>query len=169
MIEAIAIVCVVIATVAVVLLKKNEPQNPMSFYESMKLVKLPVLTFKIGNEDINLLFDSGMMQSTIDSRVLELFKLPHKKHEQTFDMFGITGNVMSVPSVLMNLEYKGNVYEGHFMVQDLSGSMDAIKQEYGVRIHGALGTDFMHKYNYVVDFQKMMVYNKKSWKNLLSR
>ena len=161
MIEAIVIVCVVIATVAVVLLKENEPENPLSFYESMKLCNLPIITMKVGGEDINFLLDTGSMESIMDIRVINLLKLPYKPHEKTFDMYGVTGNTVSVPSVLINLEYKDNIYEGHFMVKDLGDSMDMVKQEYGVRIHGVLGAKFFDKYKYVLDFKTLTAYTKK--------
>lgn len=162
MIIAVILLLIALAISVFFLYKEIRPSNAMSFYESMNLVNLPILTFKVGNEPINFLFDSGMMQSTIDIRVLELLKLPYKKHDKTFSVYGITGNTLDLPSVLMDVEYKGTIYEGHFVAQDLSGSMDMIKQEYGVRIHGVIGTDFLSKYNYVIDFQRMLVYNKKS-------
>ena len=161
MITVLLIIALVIATVAVILLKHDEPQNPLSFYESMKLCNLPIITMKVGDEDINFLLDTGSMESIMDLRVLELLKLPYTPHEKTFDMYGVTGNTVSVPSVLIDLKYKDNIYEGHFMVKDLGDSMDMVKQEYGVRIHGVLGAKFFDKYNYVLDFANLIVYAKK--------
>lgn len=161
MITVLFIIAVAIATLAVFALKQEEPENPLSFYESMKLCNLPIITMKVGGEDINFLLDTGSMESIMDKRVLELFKLPHTPHEKTFDMYGVTGNTVSVPSVLMNLEYKDNIYECHFMVKDLGDSMDMVKQEYGVRIHGVLGAKFFDKYNYVLDFANLAVYARK--------
>lgn len=167
MIYVVLFVAVAIATLAVVILIQEEPHNPLSFYESMKLCSLPIITMKIGNEDINFLVDSGSMESIMDVRVIELLKLPYTPHEKTFDMYGVTGATVNVPSVLMNLEYKGVIYEGHFMVKDFSDSMDVIKEEYGVRIHGVLGVKFFEKYNYVIDFANLIAYTRK--KNFLWR
>lgn len=162
MIIIILYIALAIATIALYLIKRSEPRNPMSFYESMKLVKLPIITFKIGNEDINLLFDSGGMRNFIDSRVVELMQLPHEegKNEKKVAVYGITGNVVENKVIHMNVQYKGMDFDDDFVSQDLSGSMDALKEEYGVRIHGLLGTGFMHKYNYVLDFQKLIAYSK---------
>ena len=171
MIETLLIIAVAIATIAVYLLKQGEPQNPLSFYESMKLCNLPIITMKVGDEDINFLLDTGSMESIMDVRVIELLKLPYTPHEKTFDMYGVTGNTVSVPSVLINLEYKDNIYEGHFMVKDLGDSMDMVKQEYGVRIHGVLGAKFFDRYSYVLDFANLVAYTRKknsSWRKLLS-
>lgn len=161
MIELLLIVCVAIASVSVYLLKKDEPQNPLSFYESMKLCNIPVISMKVGDKDINFLLDTGSMESIMDIRIIELLNLPYTPHEKTFSIYGVTGNTTSVPSVLMNLEYKGVVYEGHFMVKDFSDSMDIIKDEYGVRIHGVLGASFLEKYKYVLDFKTLTAYTKK--------
>ena len=171
MITVLLIIALVIATIAVYLLKQDEPQNPLSFYESMKLCNLPIITMKVGGEDINFLLDTGSMESIMDRRVLELFKLPHRPHEKTFEMYGVTGTIVNVPSVMIDLEYKGNIYEGHFMVKDLGESMDMVKQEYGVRIHGVLGAKFFDKYSYVLDFANLVAYTRKknsSWRKLLS-
>ena len=165
------IIALVVATISLILLKQDEPQNPLSFYESMKLCNLPIITMKVGGEDINFLLDTGSMESIMDLRVLELLKLPYTPHEKTFDMYGVTGNTVSVPSVLINLEYKDNIYEGHFMVKDLGDSMDMVKQEYGVRIHGVLGAKFFDKYSYVLDFANLIAYTRRKnslWKKLSS-
>lgn len=161
MIELLLVICVAIASVSVYLLKKDEPQNPLSFYESMKLCNIPVISMKVGDKDINFLLDTGSMESIMDIRIIELLNLPYTPHEKTFSIYGVTGNTVSVPSVLMNLEYKGVVYEGHFMLKDFSDSMDVIKDEYGVRIHGVLGASFLEKYKYVLDFKTLTAYTKK--------
>lgn len=171
MIVVLLIIALIVATISLILLRQDEPQNPLSFYESMKLCNLPIITMKVGGEDINFLLDTGSMESIMDRRVLELFKLPHRLHDKTFEIYGVTGNVVDVPSVLIDLEYKGNIYEGHFMVKDLGESMDMVKQEYGVRIHGILGAKFFDKYSYVLDFANLIAYTKKKgnlWRNLLS-
>ena len=167
----VLIIATIVATLAVIALKREEPENPLSFYESIKLCNLPIITMKVGGEDINFLLDTGSMESIMDVRVIELLKLPYTPHEKTFDMYGVTGNTVSVPSVLINLEYKDNIYEGHFMVKDLGDSMDMVKQEYGVRIHGVLGAKFFDKYSYVLDFANLVAYTRKknsSWRKLLS-
>ena len=99
-----------------------------------------------------------MKGSIMDIRIIELLNLPYTPHEKTFSIYGVTGNTVSVPSVLMNLEYKGVVYEGHFMLKDFSDSMDVIKDEYGVRIHGVVGASFLEKYKYVLDFRELIAY-----------
>ena len=38
---------------------------------------------------------------------------------------------------------------------------DTIKEDYGVTIHGILGTNFLDKYNYVIDFKDYIIYRKK--------
>jgi hypothetical protein len=165
------IIALVVATISLILLKQDEPQNPLSFYESMKLCNLPIITMKVGGEDLNFLLDTGSMESIMDIRVIELLKLPYTPHEKMFSIYGVTGNTVDVPSVLIDLEYKGNIYEGHFMVKDLGESMDMVKQEYGVRIHGVLGAKFFDKYSYVLDFANLVAYTRKknsSWRKLLS-
>ena len=39
--------------------------------------------------------------------------------------------------------------------------MKTIESSTGITIHGLLGTDFLQKYNYVIDFDSLEVYSKK--------
>lgn len=161
MMTVLLVIAVAIATISVILLKKDEPKTPMSFYESMKLVKLPIVTFKIGDEDINFMLDSGGMRSFIDSRVVDLFKLPHEASSESIAVYGITGNTMESRVVHMTMHYKDMEFKSDLIAQNLEGSMDQLKEEYGVRIHGMLGADFFEKYKYVLDFKNMIAYSKK--------
>lgn len=161
MMIVLLVILTAIATVAVLLLEKEEPRTPMSFYESMKLVKLPVVTFKIGDEDINFMLDSGGMRSFIDSRIVDLFNLPHEASSERIAVYGITGNTVESKIVHMTMRYKDMEFESDLIAQNLEGSMDQLKEEYGVRIHGMLGADFFEKYKYVLDFKDMIAYSKR--------
>ena len=61
----------------------------------------------------------------------------------------------------MTMHYKDMEFESDLIAQNLEGSMDQLKEEYGVRIHGMLGADFFEKYKYVLDFKNMIAYSKK--------
>ena len=39
--------------------------------------------------------------------------------------------------------------------------VSTMKKEYGVTIHGLLGTGFFQKYKYVLDFNEMVAYSLK--------
>ena len=75
------------------------------------------------------------MESIMDIRVIELLKLPYTPHEKTFDMYGVTGNTVSVPSVLINLEYKDYSAKGEGIV----GTSTATGAGTGVGIGAGLG------------------------------
>ena len=46
------------------------------------------------------------------------------------------------------MEYKHKVYDVNCMSADISQTLIALKEEYGVTVHGLLGTGFFTKYKY---------------------
>jgi hypothetical protein len=46
------------------------------------------------------------------------------------------------------------------MSADISQTLIALKEEYGVTVHGLLGTGFFTKYKYILDFNEMIAYSK---------
>jgi hypothetical protein len=46
------------------------------------------------------------------------------------------------------------------MVVDLKDAFDNIKSEHGVTIYGILGSDFLSKYKYILDFKDNIAYIK---------
>jgi hypothetical protein len=46
-------------------------------------------------------------------------------------------------------------------VINLNDLFNTIKENYGVTVHGILGTNFLDKYNYVIDFKDYKLYRRK--------
>ncbi len=130
----------------------------MSFRESMDLTELPVVTFYSSGTKLNFLLDTGSNNSIINKSILESVQYSKLDYEMTtFGMEGnkIVNNVYSIP-----IEYKGQKYDGEFTAIDMSDAFGHIKKESGVTIHGVLGSLFFKKYQYVLDFDKLIAYSK---------
>lgn len=138
---------------------KQSKRVNMSFKEAMDLVELPVITFYNNNKKFNFLLDTGATMSIIDSNVLNSFQ--YKELEDTGTLFGMEGNRVSVTYVRASLGYKGKVYEEDFQVLDMSAAFSKVKEESGVTLSGILGSLFFHRYQYVLDFESLIVYSKK--------
>ena len=54
-----------------------------------------------------------------------------------------------------------NDYTCEYVIADMSAPFNDIKRETGVTLHGIIGTKFFAKYNYVIDFEKLVAYSKK--------
>ena len=59
------------------------------------------------------------------------------------------------------LEYKNEKFKVNLLVNNnLNSSFDTIKSNCGIQLHGILGTNFLEKYKYILDFAKLVVYHK---------
>lgn len=142
--------------------KTPEHRNKMSFKESSDLVGLPIVTFYINNIKLHFLLDTGADRSLVNSEIIE--SIPHTKQDLHCELVDAGGHSMDSQYSTITVYYNGKSYEGDFMIADLSALSDAIdlrvkgKQ---VVIAGVIGNDFFRKYQYVLDFQKLVAYSKK--------
>lgn len=139
---------------------KQSKRVNMSFKEAMDLVELPVVTFLNGKKKLNFLLDTGSNISQINSSVLPL--LDYKKIDgKDMDVMGIEGNKVNTKFCEMIITYKGQDFINEFCIHNLDEAFAIIKEESGVQIHGILGSLFFQKYKYILDFNSLIVYNKK--------
>lgn len=165
MIVALRIVLIVLLALLVVCLgyleyKRQElKKKNMSFIESLNLTGLPIISFTNNDDIINLVLDTGSNTSIINSETLA--KLRYKTSSVKNSVIGITGESKESNYVLIPLEYKGREYEMKCLATDMGESIKAIKEAYGVTIHGVLGTGFFKQYKYILDFNEMIAYSLK--------
>jgi len=134
-------------------------RTSISFKESLDLAELPIITFTQNNVKINFLLDSGATISVIDEFTLRNLKstLSNTLSRTT----GIGGSIANIPNVDMEIYYKKLKFVDTFQVINMDKIFKEIKSSTGVTVHGILGTSFMQKYKYVLDFDKMIAYSKK--------
>lgn len=138
--------------------EKHINKTKMSFKESLDLVGIPVVTLYQGNNKFNFLLDSGASNSCLNIKNLDLFE--YEKCSKGAEVYGMEGNAVKVNMVNINLYYKNNKFETTLMVTDLNTAFSKVKQDFGVDITGILGTDFLSKYKYVLDFKDNIAYIK---------
>ena len=136
---------------------KTMRDSEMSIRESMDLISLPVVTFENNGEKYNFIIDSGANDSIINKEC-DIVSTPHR---QSNDVSGISGETMKCSTVLINFKYKDKTFETLFNVINLNDLFNTIKENYGVTVHGILGTNFLDKYNYVIDFKDYKLYRRK--------
>lgn len=137
------------------ILKKN-----MSFMESLHLTGLPIICFTSNGQRLNMVLDTGSNVCIIDSNILGGLK--YKVIESDTDgIVGVGGAMGSGESVALELNYKEMLFKVECCVNDLTEAASTIKQQYGVTIHGILGTEFFMDYRYVIDFNEMVAYSLK--------
>lgn len=132
----------------------------ISFRESLALTELPIITFYQNGKKINFVLDTGSTMSVVNEKSLKGLK--HTLNDSTSTAAGLDGKLKEgVKHVNITIEYKDKMYTEIFQVLNLTELLTMIKESTGVSIHGILGTSFMQKYKYVLDFKEMIAYSKK--------
>lgn len=135
-----------------------DKDSKMSIRESMNLVNLPVVTFENNGNKYNFIVDTGANDSIINESCEDIMVTPHNAKNT---VQGIMGTEKKCHTVMIKLTYKNIEFESMFNVVNLQELFDTIKQDYGVTVHGILGTNFLDKYNYVIDFKDYIIYRRK--------
>ncbi|WCF58393.1 aspartyl protease [Bacteroides phage PhiCrAssBcn14] len=158
----VILACVAIIADVVNLIMNRRKIDPkvgrISFRESMDLVELPIVTFMNNGRKLNFLLDTGASYSSINEAALE--GLSYVDTGETGFGIGIEGTVKKDRGYIrMDVGYRSQSYEDDFQVVDLSQAFGMIKQEYGINLHGILGSTFFQKYKYVLNFDELVAYS----------
>lgn len=138
--------------------KEMRTTDTMSIKESMDLVELPIITMINDGNKYNFIVDTGANDCLISDKCEKIICLPLRKKNE---MIGINGNKKECHIVGIDLVYKDKTFSAEFNVADIDNIIDTIKTDCGVTVHGILGTKFLDKYNYVIDFKDYIIYRRK--------
>lgn len=150
---------IIVGAVVYYFLKKTAVEHTaLSFRESMDLAELPIVTFYNGHKKLNMLLDTGSTECVISKEYLD--SMWYKDTGKSKELFGMEGEVVINPIISTIISYSGIKFDVEFIAADMSQAFGIIKQENGVTIHGILGSNFFTRYQYVLDFDKLMFYKK---------
>ena len=138
--------------------RTSNKYTKISFKESLDLVDLPIITFKVGDKKLNFMLDSGANLSVINESALS--NIEHTLTNKIGTIFGMEGNVQKVRYAELTLQYKNNIYTDEMQVLNMDNSFNNLKKESGVTVHGILGNNFFQKYKYVLDFKELVAFSK---------
>lgn len=124
---------------------------------------LPIIALSSKGNVLNFLLDSGSNISHICAEYYEALDAELLGTYEDGEVAGLgatnTGITMCESTLKDTL---GNKYKVNLSISNqLSAVAKNIETNTGVKIHGLLGTDFLRKYNYVIDFKSLEVYSKK--------
>lgn len=125
-----------------------------------KKITMPIIELYINGIPLYFVVDSGAVYSTLNKSELEHLEYEDLK-ENDGGTYGIDGNIIPVSSATLNLHYGKNCFKQSFQLVDLSGAFTNMEMEYGVKIVGLLGDDFLLKYGTTIDFNKLIISMKK--------
>lgn len=153
-------IVVVIFIVFIILYKANleKERKKISFKESMDLTDLPVITLYQEDKKFNFLLDTGSNDSIISKPASKSIKGTYVKCKTTIDGLGRSEVTKACATTLT---YKENSFDMECLVsEDITSTFNEIKKVSGVHIHGILGTKFLQKYKYILDFDELVAYKK---------
>lgn len=127
---------------------------------------LPILTLINNDMQLNFLLDTGSNISHIEPEVFKKLKTGDCYTDEDIEITGLGSSTVGV--AFSCVEFKDKLNNKYEVVMHLSESLkptiDNIYTHTGVRLHGLLGTDFINRYGYIMDFQKLKVYPNKEKK-----
>ena len=139
---------------------KEIPKESISIKKYMP-GNLPVITLTNNGIALNFLIDTGSNISHIIPSVLKDIKGNKIQNNNEIAGIGAITNESSSIEVKVK-DTLSKEYDITLVIsKGLENSAKYIEQSTGVKIHGLLGTDFLQKYQYVIDFKTLEVYAKK--------
>lgn len=129
----------------------------MSFVETMNLTGLPIATFEYEGKKYNFILDTGSNCSIIDARYAN--EMHYQEVKDSHRVYGLSAISKEGGYGIFHLQYKGKDYDVECDILDMKTTFDKMKECYGVTLHGVLGSDFLHTYRYVLDFNELVAYS----------
>lgn len=135
---------------------KRAQNYRVSMKESMDLIGLPVITMTNNKMKLNLLVDTGCDFSRIDKSIVE--SLECKSLDDKRNVITMSGEEMEgLGSCSIQLKYKKAIFEDDFEILDLEQAFSFVKKSTGVQLHGIIGSNFLSKYGYVLNFKDLEI------------
>lgn len=135
-----------------------EPSNSISFQQAYDLTGFPIISLAQGKDKYNFLLDTGSTDNVIDSNILE--QIEHEKIDYQGTLTGLDGIRNEVAACNITLSYKDMDYPFTYLVKDMKPAFDMMKSDFGVNLHGIIGSRFFNEYKYVLDFADLIAYSK---------
>lgn len=157
----VLVALVVIVGVVCGVIHEANKVNSISFMETFNLTELPIVTFFAGNTKVNFLLDTGSSNSFIASDFSDFIN--GSEVIDCMDLTSATGTEQVTCRVIDTvLTYKDKDYDITLWVNEgLSSAFADLKNSKGIILHGILGSDFLSRHSYVLDFKKYTAYSKK--------
>lgn len=135
---------------------KCKESTKISFKEGFDLTELPIVTFYSNHKKLHFLLDTGSNISYINSSLLKDLKV--EDMDVKTNTVGVEGKNMETHHYLIEIGYKNQTFKEEFGAIDLDLVFNAIEKENGIKIHGILGSKFLEKYKYILDFKELTAY-----------
>ena len=148
-------VALTIISYTVVYLYYKRCRFKFPFKDTMGEVGLPIVSFEHNGKSFNFLIDSGADASVINTS--SLVEFDYIKLEGNRDVYGIDGNPVQVSYVGIKLYSQNHKFVEAFQVLNVPG-LDNIEQAHNIRVVGILGSAFLKRYGFLIDYKQLKAY-----------
>ena len=122
---------------------------------------IPIVTLKNGEKEFNFILDTGSDISHIDSNIKTSLSDIEEVEGDNLTITTANGSVESNNNwVKVPLNYKKQNFIEDFMLLDLHDVFETLKEDTEIQLHGILGSTFLRKYGYVLDYDDLVAYTK---------
>lgn len=130
----------------------------LSFTDNMGRLNLPVVSLTNNGQSFNFLIDTGATLSVIDSNALD--KLAYTKVETTGNAYGVDGNIVPVEYARIELNHEKTKFVDEFQIMRVD-AFDNIKESDKIEIVGILGSTFLKRYDFTINYKDLIISAKK--------
>ena len=116
---------------------------------------LIITSGKLGN--LCFLIDTGASQNILFDFVYDHFRDEFKSLGISHKIIGIEGHVKENPIIEATFNFEGINCTSQFTVLNANKAVAQIQKESSIQIHGILGTEFLVKNKWIIDFEKLEV------------
>lgn len=128
---------------------------------------LPLVTFYNNKKPFTFLIDTGSNYSILNERLINNFDY-YPIEGATGTIYGIDGNPKEVSYVRMHINLLDRSYVVDFQVSTLA-AFDKFGEEINLEIAGILGSAFLNRNKFVLDFENQQLYSNETIIPLHSR
>ena len=136
-------------------LNRAKPDYVFSFEDTMGVHKIPIVSFEHNGKIVNFVIDSGASHSVINVSSIDEFQ--YKLLESAGGVYGIDGKMVQTRLASIELTKNGHVFQDIFQVLPVPG-LDKIKEKENLEVHGILGSQFLKKYQFLINYKHLRAY-----------
>lgn len=141
-----------------ILFAKKKRTCEVSFRDTLLLAGIPIVTFKNGNKYFNFIIDTGATSSLINKSVINEFNAD--KIDGNDVVCGLDPNVeFKSEKFKIQLECDNEKFDVTFGAIDLDATFNSLQEDSGIYVSGILGSDFLERHKYILDYNKMIIYH----------
>ena len=134
-----------------------EDKIKVSFKDTMDKTGLPIVSFTQNDKHFEFIIDTGAEYSIVNSNSLK--DLCYVELDESGVIYGIEGNKKETSSIGVVLYIDNYEFTEVFQIVDVSG-IDMINKLHNINVVGILGSTFLARYKFIIDYETLHVYGK---------